>query len=103
MPWALILPMIFEIIQQCLEDRNRDEAQIIKGLRKPGMFERAICRHAVHEAYEEAGLLDGLSWKQKRKSLKQGRAKAMRRLSAYTKVELRVMVSGCAAQAEANR
>lgn len=98
MPWALILPMIFDVIMKCIEERNKDQDEIVEAMMNPGDEEKRICRYAVRKAMAEGGYLRGKSWKKRRKILSNGRKRAWERLESTTRVEAEVMVAGVVAR-----
>lgn len=50
----ILLPIIMAMIEQCREDRDRDDIEA--GLRKPGLVERIMLRRAILEQYGSKGL-----------------------------------------------
>ena len=98
MPWALILPMIFDVIMKCMEERKKNQDEIVEMMMNPGEEERRICRWATRKALSLGGYFQGKSFKKRRKILEEGRERAWDRLENTTRIEAEVMVAGVAAR-----
>lgn len=103
MPWAIILPMVFDVIIKCMEERKKSQDDIVEAMMNPGEEERRICRMATRIALRDAGHFQGKSFRKRRKILEEARERAWDRLENTTRFEAEVMVAGCAARVEANR
>ena len=84
MPWAIILPMLFEFLKKCREDRDREEIEA--GMRNPGPREyigiRRVSRQAISQEFPE------LRGKKKRKKIRQWTNESWGRLLTASKQEV---------------
>lgn len=84
----ILLPIIMAMIEQCREDRDRDDIEA--GLLKPGIRERIMVRRAIVERYGLSG-----------KALRRKTRKAMKELRNADPEEVTFVMDAVEANIEA--